>query len=77
MTYVLAEKSEITHAQRLLPIGLGEGCRLKRDVAKDAVLTYDDVELPSGKVSVALRREQDVRFWASSPIPAAAAGTLV
>jgi len=77
MTYGLAEKAEIAHAQRLLPIGLAEGCRLKRDVAKDAVLTYDDVDLPTGRLSIALRREQDLRFWSSSPIPAAAAGTPV
>ena len=33
---------------RYLPEGLVEGCRLMRPIAKDQVLTYDDVELPPG-----------------------------
>ena len=33
-------------AGRYLPEGLVEGCRLRAIVAKDEVLTYDDVELP-------------------------------
>src|ERR687897_3490981 len=44
--YGLAENSDVAAADRLLPIGLAPGCRVRRDVAKDAVLTYDDVELP-------------------------------
>ena len=34
--------------QNLLPIGLAEGCRLKKDIPKDQVLTYEDVEIPKG-----------------------------
>jgi predicted homoserine dehydrogenase-like protein len=62
MTYGQCEKAEITLAERLLPIGLAEGCRLKRDIAKDQVLTYDDVEIPAGRLCDKLRAEQDAYF---------------
>jgi predicted homoserine dehydrogenase-like protein len=45
-----------------LPIGLAPGCRLVRDVAKDAVLTRDDVEPPPGRLSDRLRAEQQKLF---------------
>lgn len=62
MTYGQAENSDIVARDRLLPMGLAEGCRLKHRVAKDAVLTYDDVELPPGRVSDRLRAEQNNYF---------------
>ena len=62
MTYGLAENADITAAEGLLPIGLAEGCRLVRDVPKDQVLTYADVELPEGRLSDRLRAEQNERF---------------
>ncbi|HKG11094.1 MAG TPA: hypothetical protein VKB07_11025 [Gaiellaceae bacterium] len=60
--YGLAENSDVVAAERLLPIGLAPGCRVAREVAKDAVLTYDDVELPTGRLADRLRGEQDARF---------------
>ncbi len=63
LTYGEAEKSEIAHNQRLLPMGVAEGCRLKRDVAQDQTLTYDDVELPEGRLIDRLREEQEARFF--------------
>jgi predicted homoserine dehydrogenase-like protein len=62
MTYGQCENAEVTAAQRLLPMGLVEGCRLKRDLPRDQVLSYEDVELPSGRVSDRLRAEQDAHF---------------
>jgi predicted homoserine dehydrogenase-like protein len=61
-TYGVAENYATSRSEQLLPIGLAEGCRLKRAVAKDHVLTYDDVDVPSGRVADALRAEQDTRF---------------
>lgn len=61
-TYGEAENSDITAAQNLLPMGLAEGCKLKRDVKKDQAITYDDVELPAGRISDKLRAEQNARF---------------
>lgn len=65
MTYGLCENSQTVHRERLLPIGLAEGCRLRRDVSKDEVLNYDDVEIPSERLCDELRREQDIRFFGS------------
>ena len=62
MTYGLAENSKTTKAEGLLPIGLAEGCKLKRDIPKDQVLTYADVERPDGRLCDKLREEQDKHF---------------
>lgn len=59
MTYGLAENAETARAEDLLPIGLAEDARLTRDVPKDQVLTYADVERPEGRLSDRLRAEQD------------------
>jgi len=45
-----------------LPEGLVEGCRLKRAIAKDSVLTYADVDLPDGRLADKLRAEQYRHF---------------
>ncbi|UGA45897.1 NAD(P)-dependent oxidoreductase [Bradyrhizobium quebecense] len=63
MTYGLCENAQVAHAERLLPIGLAEGCRLRRNVARDQVLGYDDVEIPAGRMCDALRQEQDTLFF--------------
>ena len=61
-TYGQAERYEVSRAEGLLPIGLAEGCRVKRDLPRDAVLTYDDVEIPEGRLIDRLRAEQDAAF---------------
>ena len=60
--YGLAENAAVTAANRFLPMGLAEGCTLRRAIPRDAVLTYDDVAIPSGRVADRLRREQDEYF---------------
>ena len=62
MTYGEAVNSPEMRENRYLPEGLVEGCRLKRNIAKDAVLTYDDVEVPAGRLADRLREEQYERF---------------
>ncbi|QBM29093.1 NAD(P)H-dependent oxidoreductase [Hydrogenophaga pseudoflava] len=62
MTYGLAENSQVVNQGRLLPMGLAEGCRLKRDVPKDQVLCMDDVTVPEGRLSDQLRAEQNAYF---------------
>jgi predicted homoserine dehydrogenase-like protein len=59
MTYGLCENSDITLKESLLPIGLAEGCILKKDVPKDQVLTRNDVFIPEGRLGDRLRMEQD------------------
>ena len=68
MSYGQCENSEIVREQNLLPMGLAEGCRLKRDISKDQVLTYDDVELPQGRLCDKLRSEQNAKFAPSKSL---------
>lgn len=72
MTYGLCENSDLVHAERLLPIGLAEGCRLRQDIGKDEILTYEDVELPEGRLCDRLRAEQDLAFFGSTAVPVVA-----
>lgn len=65
LTYGQCEKYAISRAQNLLPQGLAEGCKLKRDLPKDAAITYADVELPPGRLCDQLRAEQDKLFPAA------------
>ena len=60
--YGEAETAAITTAENLLPIGVAVGARLKRDLPKDAVLTYADVEIPEGRLIDRLRKEQAALF---------------
>ncbi len=62
MTYGQCENADVVRAENLLPMGIAVGCQLKRDIAKDQVLTYDDVELPAGRLCDRLREEQNARF---------------
>jgi predicted homoserine dehydrogenase-like protein len=61
-TYGEAANADEMSAGRYLPEGLVEGCTLRRAVAKDQVLTYDDVELPAGRLADRLRAEQYRHF---------------
>jgi predicted homoserine dehydrogenase-like protein len=69
-TYGQCENSDIVNQDNLLPMGLAEGCRLKHPVAKDHVLTYDDVEIPADSVAHRLRAEQNA-YFAKSKVAAA------
>jgi predicted homoserine dehydrogenase-like protein len=62
MTYGQCENAAIVYRQNLLPIGVAEGCRVLRDLPKDQVLTYADVELPAGRLCDKLRMEQEAYF---------------
>jgi predicted homoserine dehydrogenase-like protein len=66
-TYGLAENAGPVARDRLLPMGVVEGCTLVRDVPRDAVLTYDDVDVPRERVVDQLRREQALRFGTGAP----------
>jgi len=66
MTYGEAVNVEEMSAHQYLPEGLVEGCKLTRDVKKDAVLSYSDVELPPGRLADRLRAEQYRHFRAES-----------
>ena len=62
MTYGEAVNADEMSRNRYLPEGLVEGCRITRPIKKDAVITYDDVELPENRVADRLRAEQYRHF---------------
>jgi predicted homoserine dehydrogenase-like protein len=43
-------------------MGLSEGCRLKRAIKKDQVITMADVEIPAGRIIDRLYAEQEAMF---------------
>ena len=63
MSYGLAENASTARRENLLPMGLAEGCRLRRPVTQDTVLTFDDVELPALRLCDRLWMEQMQRFF--------------
>lgn len=58
-TYRVCENYTIAKNENSLPMSLAEGSIVTKGLAKDQVLTYDDVELPSGRLCDVLRKEQD------------------
>lgn len=62
MTYGLCENADVVQREQLLPLGLAEGARLNRAIAKDTVLTFADVTLPPGRLVDQLWQEQERYF---------------
>jgi predicted homoserine dehydrogenase-like protein len=60
--YGMIENSDICRTENLLPMGLSGGCRLNRDISKDQVITFDDVEMPAKRLIDKLRTEQNEYF---------------
>jgi predicted homoserine dehydrogenase-like protein len=60
--YGVLENSEISQAERFLPIGLAPGCQVTRDIARDEPITYRDVVVPHNRLADRLRAEQDQIF---------------
>jgi predicted homoserine dehydrogenase-like protein len=65
--YGMIENAAVFSAGNFLPIGLSEGCVLRRPVPKDQPVTYADVELPPGRLCDRLRAEQSAHFSNPSP----------
>ncbi|MDH2355954.1 NAD(P)-dependent oxidoreductase [Bradyrhizobium sp. SSUT112] len=61
-SYGLIDNRAAARAVDALPIGLSEGCVLRRDIAKDAVISFNDVESPRGRLAEKLWREQNQRW---------------
>src|ERR1035437_1591056 len=61
-TYGLIDNATAARGLSALPIGLSEGRVLRRDVAKDEVLSFDDVDAIPGGIVEKLWREQNVRW---------------
>lgn len=57
--YGQCENADVTRTEKLLPYGVAEGCTLKKNITRDQVITYDDVQLPEGRLIDRLRVEQE------------------
>jgi predicted homoserine dehydrogenase-like protein len=61
-TYGLIDNASAARRMRALPIGLSEGCVLRRNVSKDDVISFDDVDaIPKG-IAGTLWQEQNARW---------------
>jgi predicted homoserine dehydrogenase-like protein len=60
--YGLVDNTAAARAIAALPIGLSEGCVLRRDISKDEALSFDDVDASPGRLVEALWREQNDRW---------------
>jgi predicted homoserine dehydrogenase-like protein len=57
--YGLIEQHKVAADTGCLPIGLSQGCILKRNKPKDSLILYDDVEFPYEPLLLKLRKIQD------------------
>jgi predicted homoserine dehydrogenase-like protein len=60
--YGTIDNVDVSRRERLLPMGLSEGCVLVADVPVDQPITYDDVRVPNGRLVDRLRIEQGALF---------------
>jgi predicted homoserine dehydrogenase-like protein len=60
--YGTIDNYDVCQAENLLPMGLSEGGCLTRDIPKDQAISYNDVELPAGRLCDKLRAEQNDYF---------------
>ena len=65
--YGTLENSDICRKGDLLPMGLSEGCRLKRSVKKDESIGFEDIHLPPDRLADRLWKEQQTTFACSYP----------
>jgi len=57
--YGLIEEYGRAKKENCLPVGLSEGCILRKDIEKDQLLKYNDVNLVEDSLLLKLRRSQD------------------
>jgi predicted homoserine dehydrogenase-like protein len=61
-SYGLIDNTSSARAMEALPIALSEDCVLRRNIAKDDVLSFNDVDQPSGRLVDSLWSEQCERW---------------
>jgi predicted homoserine dehydrogenase-like protein len=66
-TYGLIENTTTARSADALPIGLSEGCILRRDIPKDSVVSFADVDAFPDALIHALWREQCARWPIAAP----------
>jgi predicted homoserine dehydrogenase-like protein len=65
-SYGLIDNIRVAHDGGYIPMSLIEGCELKRDIDKDAIISYADVIIPENRLCDQLRQEQDRHFFGDS-----------
>jgi len=65
--YGLIDNHTSARAANALPIALSDDCVLLRDIAKDAVVSFDDIRLPATRLSDTLWQEQQQRWPCATP----------
>jgi predicted homoserine dehydrogenase-like protein len=60
--YGLIENAPAARGVAALPIGLSEGCVLRRDIPKDQVISFNDIDAPPDSLVQSLWREQNSRW---------------
>lgn len=71
--YGLIDNHSAARAANALPIALSEGCVLLRNIAKDDVVSFDDVKMPATRLSDQLWMEQMQRWSPASLVKRRAA----
>lgn len=61
--YGVCENAQVVHADKLLPIGLSDGCVVKNELQRDQPVSIHDVEFPSNRLVDDLRSEQNAFFF--------------
>jgi predicted homoserine dehydrogenase-like protein len=70
--YGLIDNATTARAENLIPLGLTDGAVLRRDIAQDDIVTFDDVDLPDDRVSLTLWNEQVALFPLGAAAPVVA-----
>jgi predicted homoserine dehydrogenase-like protein len=60
--YGAIENTDIARNEELLPMGLSENCVLKKDINKDEVISFEDVEISEQSLAYMLWQEQCREF---------------
>jgi len=64
--YGMIDNVAVAQNSDFIPMSLVEGCTLQRDIAKDEIISYQDITFPGKRVCDRLRREQDSHFFGRS-----------
>jgi predicted homoserine dehydrogenase-like protein len=80
-TYGLIDNTASARSMSALPIGLSAGCTIRREVRKDAGLSFDDIDSPENGLALSLWKEQQLRWPvenkdSSALIPAESYGVI-
>jgi predicted homoserine dehydrogenase-like protein len=62
MCYGVIENSSVARSENLFPIALSHACTLRRDVARDEAIGFEDVDVPPGRYVDEMYAEQTRMF---------------